>query len=138
MTGWHLIIPILSAEVFWWGCVLNAHARLMKELGEKDCMANDSDICFRKNWIRVYMASVMATALSMGVMLWWGVMWWTGKAEAFVYPQWVAAGIQLSHIHFFSIIARCTCLDVDDWPWLSRLKSKCLHRCGIFVGEEGE
>lgn len=137
MIFWSIVIPLLSIEVFLWGCALNRHARMMKELGDKDCLPADHDVCFKRNWIRVFMASVMATALSMGVGLWWLVVWLSGAAETFVYPQWIAAGLQLSHIHLFAILARCTCLDKEDWPKLSQLKSAALHRLGFFGAEDG-
>lgn len=123
MIFWDIVIILLSIEVFCWGYSLNNHSRMMKELGDKDCLGQDGDFCFRKNWIRVFMASVMATSLSVGVTMWWLIMSFAGKAESFTYAQWVAAGIQLSHIHFFAIIARCTCLDIYDWPILSRIKA---------------
>lgn len=133
MIFWHIIIIFLSLEVFWWGKCLNDHSRMMKELGDNDCYGGPDDICFRKNWIRVFMASVMATSLSMGVILWWIVMWNSGEVKTFTYSQWVASGIQLSHIHFFAIIARCTCLDISDWPIPSQIVSKYLHKIGLFL-----
>lgn len=131
MIFWHIVIILLSIEVFCWGYSLNNHSRMMKELGDKDCLVHEGDFCFRKNWIRVFMSSVMATSLSMGVMLWWGVMVLSGKTDTFIYAQWVAAGIQLSHIHFFAIVARCTCLDILDWPGISQFKSKICHIIGL-------
>lgn len=126
MIFWHVVILFLSFEVFSWGVKLNAHARWMKSLIDAGRFERTSDICFRNNWIRVYMASVMATMLSMSVFFGWGVAWITGHTGGFIYEQWVIAGIQLSHIHFFAIIARCTCLEVQDWPFVSRNISKCL------------
>ena len=124
---WHPVVFLLSYEVFTWGCKLNQHARDMQDIEDKT-----KDICAGKLWSRIFMSSVMATALSMGVAIWWLAMIITGAAETFVYPQWVACGIQLSHIHFFAIIARCTYLEVDSWPLLSRHISYLLYKCGFF------
>lgn len=120
---WHIIIGILTLEVWWWGCALNRHSTWMRTL-----VRDYDDGCFLQNWPRVFMASVMSTALSLCSALWWFVGWWTWPETDVHTAQWLVVGLQLSHIHFFAILARCTCLEQSYWPWLSRKISKMMGK----------
>lgn len=122
--GFGLVIGILTIEVFWWGVVLNNHSRWMHSV--KHAMPH----CMKDGWFRIFMASVMACGLSMiafAYEIFICTLLWQVQMPHDTRAPWIIAGIQLSHIHLFAILARCSCLEVEDWPWLSRAISKCLN-----------
>lgn len=68
-------------------------------------------------------AAVMAGGLSilMGV---WFICYRVDAPDRFYIASAIVAGIQLSHIHFLALLARCTELPMELWP----LPSKCVAK----------
>ena len=123
---WFGGISLLTVEVMLWAYTLNRHAVWLHDSDKVE-----KKTCFKDAWPRIYMASVMACGLSL-ICFFWEVSLiyhvFIHDIPHSTYMPWIIAGIQLSHIHFFAIIARCSCLDVSEWPWLSKQISKLLAK----------
>ncbi len=119
---WFGIITFLTYEVLAWAIVLNKHSIWLNEADKLE-----KRTCFKGCWIRLFMASVMASGMSLAVFFWevyfiYNV--YTHRIPHGTYLPLFVAIVQLNTIHFFAIIARCSCLHRTDWPRISRKISR--------------
>lgn len=111
---------LLTNEALFWSWALARHAYWMDKHRELIH-------CKNLNCRMTMLASIMAGTLSTLVGVWY-ICYSIDSQALFYRDSLLVCGIQLSHIHFMALLARCTELPRELWPLPSQWLSKYVVR----------
>lgn len=114
----------LTLEVLLWSKVFHEYANILRSDSHERRKSR------RLNWTRLLLASIMNCAYGICMAAWWVSFTLVNHDDS---PHgcpvmWIVASIQLSSVHWSAIVARCSGLRVEQWPWASRKVSAILQR----------
>jgi len=121
MTIFLYVFGFLCAhESLQWGWSLGTHSLWMKN--------HESIIrCPDVNYRMVGIASIMSSLLTACILPWMIFLIIHGSSHLLV-CLFIGTTVNLSHIHFMALLARCTSMPIECWPLLSRFMSKYIVR----------
>lgn len=121
------LIVILFAETSCWTVTIVKHASwLSKHPDYEDGMATSGNILMIASCISGIFALLAWAWLCHTITLYWiGVSPWD---TSLVVTSLLCVSILFSHIHFWALLARYTCLSIVYWPYGSYLVSRLLNK----------
>jgi len=113
ITG--ISVFLLTYESLYWSFTLARHASWMDK---HSALIHCKNLDCRKTML----VTIMAGSFSLLVGAYFII--YSIDSPLFYKDSMIACGIQLSHIHYAAVLARCTELPIELWPIWSRFMSK--------------